>query len=406
MTNQTIPAIVTPLDDHMGLDIARSLHKNGIRVYGLDHDRRAIGKYSNACKFIPAPDPGKDEKAYLEFLVRFAQQLGCKPVLFPLSDEHVLTVSRHRELLKNHYEFVMPSVETIEALCTKGGLISVAHKLGIPAPTTFFPHSSGELDQAAREIQYPVIIKPVESPQWHDPRIARELRHGILEGRAKVVQCRSASELKESYHKLAPVNPQLIVQEVIPGEDSRLFYISFYMDRQSRPLAIFAGRKDRVIPIGFGSASFVHSFYEPELIKAGLQVFEGARYQGLGGIEFKKDPRDETYKLIEVNTRFGMWDGLGATCGVDMAYIAYCDALRLPVEASLKFRNGVIWLDWQRDLRAAFAYCRKGELTWHAWLESLRGEKIWAIYSLADPLPGFFFTINLARIFFTRLFVR
>jgi len=178
------------------------------------------------------------------------------------------------------------------------------------------------------------------------------------------------------------------------------------MDRQSRPLAIFAGRKDRVIPIGFGSASFVHSFYEPELIKAGLRVFQGIRYQGQGGIEFKKDPRDETYKLIEVNTRFGMWDGLGARCGVDFAYIAYCDALRLPIEASLKFRHGVIWLDWQRDLRAAFAYCRKGKLTWRAWLASLRGEKMWAIYSLADPLPGFFFTISLARIFFARLFAR
>ncbi|MBI5351458.1 MAG: hypothetical protein HZB50_02340 [Chloroflexi bacterium] len=406
MTNQPVPAIVTPLDEHMGLDIARSLHKRGIPVYGLDHDRQVIGKYSNACKFVHAPDPQKDEKAYLEFLVQFAQQLGCKPVLFPLSDEHVLTISRNRELLRSHYEFVMPSVKTIEALCTKGGLISVAHELGIPAPTTFFPRSSKELDEAARELQYPVILKPVESPQWHDPRIARELRRGIMEGRAKVVQCQNASELKETYSRLASINPQLIIQEVIPGEDSRLFYVSFYMNRQSLPLAIFAGQKNRVIPIGFGSASFVHSFYEPELIKAGLRVFEGTHYQGQGGIEFKKDPRDETYKLIEVNTRFGMWDGLGARCGVDFAYIAYCDALRLPIEASLKFRHGVIWLDWQRDLRAALAYCRKGKLTWRDWLTSLRGEKMWAIYSLTDPLPGFFFTTSLARIFFARLFAR
>jgi len=32
-------------------------------------------------------------------------------------------------------------------------------------------------------------------------------------------------------------------QEIIPGEDKRLVYFCFYLDRQSKPLASFAGRK-------------------------------------------------------------------------------------------------------------------------------------------------------------------
>ncbi|HRK90875.1 MAG TPA: hypothetical protein PK152_17230 [Anaerolineales bacterium] len=401
--NTPIAAVVTPLDEHMGLDIARSLHKRGIPVYGLDHDRQAVGKYSNACQLVISPDPQKDGRGYLEFLVRFSMQLGFKPVLFPLSDEHILIISRNREMLKDHYVFIMPDAETIESLCTKVGLIEVAKKLSIPAPATFFPASAEEITWIAEQIPYPAIIKPGESPQWHTPLIERQLRRGILDGRAKVVLCSNAEELKDAYHTLAAVNPELVVQEVIPGEDSRLYYASFYMNRQSQPLAVFAGRKDRVIPIGFGSASFVHSYYDPELIDMGLRIFQGTNYQGLGGIEFKKDPRDETYKLIEVNTRFGMWDGLGARCGVDIGYIAYCDALHIPVEPCLSFRTGVIWLDWQRDLRAAIAYMRNRIFTWREWLVSLRGEKMWAIYSSADPLPGIFFTIRLIRILFSRL---
>ncbi len=406
MGNIPVPAVITPLDEHMGLDIARSLHKRGIPVYGLDHDKGAVGRYSRACKFVVTPDLQKDAQAYLQFLVGFSRRLGCKPVLFPLSDEHVLAISRNRELLTDHYEFVMPAKETTEALCTKAGLIGLARELDLPAPLTLFPCSFDEVEEAARRLPYPVIIKPAESPQWHDPCVERQLRHGVLEGRAKVVLCRDENELKDNYRKLASLSSELIIQEVIPGEDPRLFYVSFYMDRRSRPLAIFAGRKDRVIPIGFGSASFVHSFHDPKLIESGLRIFTDSHYQGLGGIEFKKDPRDETYKLIEVNTRFGMWDGLGAKCGVDFAYIAYCDALGLPVEPCTTYREGVIWLDWQRDLRAAVAYRRKGKLTWRAWLVSLHGEKMWAIYSRADPLPGLFFTLRLLRIFFQRILAR
>ncbi|MCQ3935997.1 MAG: hypothetical protein DPW18_03000 [Chloroflexi bacterium] len=398
-----IPIVLTPLDEHMGLDIARSLHKRGIPVYGLDHDKHAVGKYSNTCQFVLSPDPQKNSREYLEFLVRFSKQLGCKPVLIPLSDEHVLAISRNREMLQNYYEFVMPDKETVEALCTKVGLIETARRLNIPAPATFFPTSANEVEEVAARISYPAIIKPGESPQWHDPLIEKQLRHGVLDGRAKVVLCNNAEELKNAYRQLASINPELIIQEVIPGEDSRLYYVSFYMNRQSQPLAAFAGRKDRVIPIGFGSASFVHSYYDPELIEMGLRVFQGAGYQGLGGIEFKKDPRDETYKLIEVNTRFGMWDGLGARCGVDLGYIAYCDTLNIPVEPCLTYRTGVIWLDWQRDLRAAIAYVRKRVLTWRGWLASLRGEKMWAVYSRSDPLPGIFFTFRLIRILFARL---
>ncbi len=242
----TRPAVVTPLDEHMGLDIARSLHKRGITVYGIDSDPHAVGRYSNACKFVLAPDIKTNAQSYLKFLVDFSLKLGCKPVLFPLSDEHVLLISRNRDLILKYYELVIPAPETIEALATKVGLIDVAHELHIPAPLTIFPHSLHEVETVSQTLKYPVIIKPGESPQWHDPRIVRQLRRGILSGRAKVVECHNPSELQDYYKKLAALNPELVIQEVIPGEDNRLFYTSFYLDRQSRPLGAFAGRKERV----------------------------------------------------------------------------------------------------------------------------------------------------------------
>ncbi len=398
------PAVVTPLDEHMGLDIARSLARRGVTVYGIDADRRAPGRHSRSCKFVPGPDlEHGNELEYVEFLEQFARNLGSQPVLYPLSDLHVRVVSKFRERLLPYYRFVMPSAATVDSLLTKDGLAQAASAVGIPAPRTLPAATLAELEAAAETLQYPVILKPVDSTYWHSKAITRLLRHGFLAARAKVVLCRDRGELIRAHGLIAPADDRLVVQEVIPGEDSRLAYMAAYLDRDSQPLAVFAGRKLRVIPPGFGSASFVRSFHDPELERLGLALLQSVRWQGLVGVEFKKDSRDERYKLIEVNARFGMWDGLSTVCGVDLPYVAYRDALELPVNRLPAYRDNVIWLDWQRDVRAALAYRSRGELSLGAWLRSLRGEKMVAIYSRDDWRPGVAFTWALVQRSWERL---
>ena len=374
------PAIVMPLDEHAGLDIVRSLGRRGIPVYGIDPDPHAVGGKSKYCQLVTCPDPKRSEAAYLEFLVDWGRKLGVRTVLFPLSDEMALFCSRERATLQAYYEYVMPDSATLINFTTKAGLASLAKQHGIPAPKAFIPSDAKEVEEIAQAASYPAILKPVEGAYWHVPQIASLLRENVLSGRAKVVLCHSPSELLKTYHKIAAYDDRMIIQEVVPGPDENLAYISFYLDRQSRPLALFAGRKLRVIPVGFGSASFVHSFRDPKLEDVALRLLCQAGYQGLGGLEFKLDTRDGCYKLIECNTRFGMWDGLAVRCGIDMPYIAYSDALGQPVESQAAYREGVIWVDWQRDVRAFWMYHKQGRLTLGQWLRSLRGEKMWAIY--------------------------
>ena len=50
-------------------------------------------------------------------------------------------------------------------------------------------------------------------------------------------------------------------------------------------------------------------------------------FHGISQVEFKRDPRDGRYKLMEINPRLWQWHGLAAACGVDLPRIAYCDLL-------------------------------------------------------------------------------
>jgi D-aspartate ligase len=394
----TPPAVLCPLDDHMGLDIARSLWSRGITVYGIDTDRSVPGRYSKACRFVHCPySEESQEEAYIDFLVEFGKSLGAKAVLYPLSDRHVLLASQYREVLERYYVYVMPPHDTMVKLTTKDGLDSISREFSIPAPQTHFLSAESDIREIARQIPFPAILKPTESTYWHSREITQLLRKGLFEGRAKVILCHDSAQLISRFEQIAEYDPRMIVQEVIPGEDSRLVYAPFYLDRTSTPLGFFSGRKHRVIPTGFGSASFVETFADPELRALVFRILSDVGYKGLGGLEFKQDPRDGVYKLIEFNTRFGMWDGLGIRCGVDLPLISYRDALGLPVESQFEFRTGVKWVDWQRDLRAFIDYRRKGQLTFGQWFRSFRGPKMYAIYSKADWGPGVAFTFELAR---------
>lgn len=390
------PAVVLPADRPASLGMARSLGRRGIPVYGIDTDAGAFGMVSRYIKPRPFPSTAISDEDRVQFLLDFGRKLGEKAVLYAVSDDTVLLCSRYRDELSKYFLYVMPDHGTISSLLTKDGLHEVAERHRIPDPAMFQVASLADIEQVADRLPFPVILKPIFSPSWLIPEIMSMLRDGPLSGPPKVALCTSLDELRATYRKLSPYDSRMVIQEVIPGDGSRLVYYCFYLDRQSRPLATFAGEKFRVLPVGFGSATYVRSFHDPELDEVSLRLLSATGYKGLGGVEFKKDPRDDRYKLIEFNTRLGLWDCFGKRCGVDIPYTAYCDALERPVAPQRTYREGLFWVDFQRDVRAFLILRQRGQLGWIAWLRSLGGVREEAIFSWDDWRPAL---VALAQLF-------
>jgi predicted ATP-grasp superfamily ATP-dependent carboligase len=66
----------------------------------------------------------------------------------------------------------------------------------------------------------------------------------------------------------------------------------------------------------------------------------------------------------------------------------YCDAIGhdLPAETQQRY-TGVKWIYLRQDLRSAFFYWKRGELSFREWISSLRGRKFFAVLSWRDPIP-------------------
>jgi D-aspartate ligase len=381
-TNEAqVPAVVLSLY-YSGLALVRSLGRRGIPIYAMDHAVTDVGLYSKYAQRYICPDPKIQSDRLLKYIKKLRKKVACKPILFPTGDEYVLFVSQNREELDEDFEIVMADRQVQEDLVSKSGLHEIATRVGIPEPQTCIIKSSNELSYVSEEIPYPCLVKPAYSKSWHKPEIQ------ALVGHKKVIKVDTPEMLTYWYKKIAPIEPRMIIQEVIPGGDDHLYYVPSYLDRSSRILGAFIGRKVRVTPIHFGSASFVETIYDPKLLELNRKLLHSVKYRGLVGVEYKLDPRDGKYKLIEVNARWGLWDGLGAYCGVDLGHIAYLDAMGQKVEPVSTYQAGKKWFSLDRDLSAFLQYRKEGSLNFKNWLGTLSFGMMHACFDREDLGPS------------------
>jgi D-aspartate ligase len=381
MAEAQVPAVVLSLY-YSGLALVRSLGRRGIPVYAMDHAVTDVGLYSKYAQRYICPDPKIQPDKLLRHLKNLRKKVACRPVLFPTGDEYVLFVSQDREKLDKDFEIIMADRQVQEDLVSKSGLHEIAIRAGIPEPQTCIIKSSNELSYVSEEIPYPCLVKPAYSKSWHKPEIQ------ALGGHKKVIKVDTPEMLIYWYNKIAPIEPRMIVQEVIPGGDDHLYYVPSYLDRNSRILGAFIGRKVRVTPIHFGSASFVETVHDPKLLELNKKLLCSVKYRGLVGVEYKLDPRDGEYKLIEVNARWGLWDGLGAYCGVDLGHIAYLDAIGQKVEPVSTYHAGKKWFSLDRDLSAFLQYRKEGSLNLKNWLATLSFSMMHACFAREDLRPS------------------
>ncbi|MEO7002971.1 MAG: ATP-grasp domain-containing protein, partial [Ktedonobacterales bacterium] len=152
------------------------------------------------------------------------------------------------------------------------------------------------------------------------------------------------------------------------------------------PLTMTAQRK-RQYPIDYGlGSSFVEAVDVPELTELAKRLLAYMGASGMVEVEFKQDPRDGVYKLLDINIRPWGWHTLCIACGLDLPYIQYRHLLgEAPVAITPHY--GVRWLRMATDLPAGIQEVRAGVSTPLGYLRSLVGRNSYSVLDWRDPLP-------------------
>lgn len=366
-----------------GLGVVRSLGRRGIPIIGLDPNPIQIGLFSRYCKGIVCPDPTKQEEEYVNLLLTLGEMMNTKGVIIQSEEADILTILKYKNRLSKYYRIPIADFDIIEKLADKGKFYKMLEKLGMAHPKTYFPSDISEVKKISKKITYPYIIKPVFSLEFSE------------EFNIKCFKANCSEELIEAYSIAVSSGHEVIIQEVIPGSDTNLHLVNAYVNHASEPLGIFTFRRVRQYPHGFGNGTLCVSVWMPEIAELCTSFLKKIKYHGIIDAELKKDPRDNKFKFIEINPRTGWQNRLAARCGVDLPYMAYMDAIEETVEKTISKREGVKWLYMFYDLMSSFESISKHELTVIKWIDSLKGEKEYAIFVWDDPLPFFVSLFNL-----------
>ncbi len=393
-SNQTEYKGVLIIGDHVqSLGIIRSLGREKIPVYLLNDKSLCIGRFSKFLdKFFLCP-PFEETQDLVEFLINLGRKQNLTGwLLWPTNDASVYAVSTHKKYLETCYKIATPSWDVVEYALNKKMTYAIAEKCKIPFPKTDYPENLEAVVALGKTITYPVILKPAV------------MHHYFKKSRKKAVIVHNAQELIDNYQTMRSIiDPsEIMVQEIIPGRPGFLYsFCSLFKEGNVQAECIAQRRRQKPMDCGKGT-TFAESMFIPELETFGSLLLKEIGYYGLSEVEFKKDPRDGQYKLLEINARTWLWHSLAIRCGVNFPLLLYRDIMIGHGKPDLTFRENIKWVHFYTDVAISANEILHGKMTTGEYFQSMKGEKEPGVFSKDDMLPFIMETIMLPYLYLTR----
>jgi D-aspartate ligase len=373
-TGKRVGAVIVGGDFH-GLGIIRSLGRHGIPLYVID-DEYSIGRFSKYTTLAMRAPNLRKERETVGFLAEMAQRMNLKGwVLFPTRDEHVAMFSRNRQMLSEFFRVPTPDWEVTKWAWNKWNTYCMAQRLGIPIPRTWCPRTVEEIDHISAE--FPLAVKPSVKEDF------------FYATKAKAWRANNRAELKEMFQRASGHvgSNEVLIQEIIPGDGNSQFSSCVFI-KNGAALGSMEAQRWRQHPPEFGrAATFVASIELPVVRELTLTFLRAIDYYGLAEVEYKLDPRDGKYKLLDVNARTWGFHALGSPAGVDFSYLLYADQVGERVE-TCRGRAGVGWIRMVTDLPTSLGDMCAGRLTPKAYWRSLMDLQIESVFSSEDIVPS------------------
>src|SRR5262249_45283964 len=319
------------------------------------------------------PSPRRDPERFFAFLCGHLRKERYEVVL-PIEQDMFYLFSKHRDELERLTKIPVAKFSAFETAYDKALTFKAAAALGIPAPTTYCVDSRAEVEELARRVQFPVVIKP---------------RMGS--GSRAVGYPANAMELVRLWQDVHRDQPRPLIQERIPsGGEGRGGWVLF--NSRSELRACFVHRRIREFPLSGGPSTLRESVSRPEIADVAVRFLRELGWSGVAMVEFKVDPRDGVAKLIEVNPKFWGSLNLAIASGVDFPTMLYRTAVDGDVAPVFEYRLGIRSRFFAGDLLHFLANPNRWRIE-PSFFQFNEPGTFGDIWDSSDRLPGFAFPL-------------
>ncbi|MGL6106168.1 carboxylate--amine ligase [Romboutsia sp.] len=282
-------------------NVARAYHE----AYGVTSI--AVGRYelgatkdSKIIKFIVEPNIN-DNDYFVERVLKLADEIeekGKQLILVGCTDEYAELIIDNRDVLSKKYITPYIDKDLKDSLISKENFYEICEKHGLDYPKTYI-YSKGQPVSDVK-FNYPIIVKPSDSVSfWRNP----------FEGMKKAYLVNSEKEFQQIVDEIyaGKYEDNLIIQDFIPGDDSKMRVLTAYSDRNGKVKMMCLGHVllEEHTPKGIGNHAAIITEYNEEVMMKFKEFLESINYTGFSNFDIKYDERDNTYKVFEINLRQG-----------------------------------------------------------------------------------------------------
>lgn len=295
-SSSTETALLVPgLAAGSSVTAVRSLGRAGYQPIVVTTDPSIPVCRSKYCgEVYEVPAPSEDVDGYRDGLLTLAARQDVSTVV-PLQEADSYVLARDRDRFAEEISTPWPTFDTVRRVQDWLRLRDAAAAADVAVPRT------ATLDEWT-EWNQPLVVKGRYSIIETDGRLFSPGVEFFREGSRPDVDSLVSSM------KHVP-----IVQSFIPGGE----YGYFALFDQGEPVTSFQHRRVRSYTYSGGASVYRRSVWDPALEAAGERLLRELDWHGPAMVEFKRDARDGSFVLIEINPRFWGSLALPVHAGVD-----------------------------------------------------------------------------------------
>ncbi|MFW5891183.1 MAG: ATP-grasp domain-containing protein [bacterium] len=299
-----IRVLVTGVGDSLGIAVIKSLRNfENIELYVADADELAAGFFvSGVNKKTVFPYASSNE--YKSYLLNFCKQNEID-VLIPGSEAEILKIARFKNEIVNT-NILIPNHEVLKKALYKDLTVSLARNLNIEHPKTkIITKDNFSKKDILNEFDFPIIIKPSRSQG------GKGVKHIY-------------NNLDLDYHVKNNLNNynKCLIQELIPGEIGSMYLFASVVSKDHELKTAFVSKSIKTKFKWGGPALAGITTRNKKIINLGKKIVNSLeKWVGPIMIEFMLDPRDNKFKLIEINPRLWGYNYLATGAGINFSKI-------------------------------------------------------------------------------------
>ncbi|MBE6538635.1 MAG: ATP-grasp domain-containing protein [Ruminococcaceae bacterium] len=305
-------------------NVARAFHeKYGVKTHVFGRYPIGPTKDSRIVDFHVVPKLDTDDIMVAEMRNFAEKNGGAALILLGCTDDYAAMIIRNKDRLEDKYICPYIDAELMDKLVSKAVFYEMCEKYGIPYPKTKVltsEYSEGDFSEDSLGFSYPIIVKPSSSiAYWKHP----------FDGMKKVYTAENPAEAEKIVDEIygAGYPDKMILQDMIPGDDSNMNVLTAYSDKDKKVKMMCLGHVllEEHTPKGLGNHAAIITEHRPDITAPFRAMLDDVGYRGFSNFDIKYDPRDGSMRAFEINLRQGRSNFYITAAGINIAELLVRD---------------------------------------------------------------------------------